>query len=171
MSFIRVFVFLKKFINIILLFSILYLTFMKRFYIREVICQAFHTNQSTHAKTICNKTISTVNLIITVLMCFLLYVIVFKTAAHLAFNTPLRNIFKLVVFFSFGFNAGFYIIMAGFSYFVYHAVMTYMYWNQYDEYMIKYHRWTQPSTAYSVLVWFVVIVVMCGYYNLVKRDF
>ena len=106
MSFIRVSVFLKKFINVILLFSILYLTFMKRFYLREVICQSFHTNQSNHAKTICNKTISTFNLIITVVMCFLLYVLVFKTAAHLVFNTPLRYMFKLIVFFSLGFNCG-----------------------------------------------------------------
>ena len=144
---------------------------MKRLYLQEVICQAFHTNTgSDEWKVKCNKTISTFNLIITVLMMLLLYMVVFKTAAHIVFNTPIRYIFKFIAFWSFGVDLGFYIIVAMFSYFVYHGVMTYMYWNQYDEHMIQHHNWKQSSTAYSVLLIYVIMILLFAYYNFIQRS-
>ena len=155
----------------IIIFSVLYLTLMKRFYLQEVICQAFHTNNSKRSKMMCNKTMSTINLLITILLCCLLYVVVFKTIAHIAFNAPLRYLFKLVEFFSFGINLGFYVIMGVVSYFVYHLIVAYMYWNQYDIYMIKNHGWNQSNTAQSVLICFCIIVATFAYYNFVQATF
>lgn len=157
---IDVLVYTKKYLSILLLFCVIYLTFMKRFYIQEVVC---HSMMSAKTRVICNKSITTFNFIITLLLCCVLYVIVANTIAHIVFNTPLRSVFKNIA----RLNVGYYAIMALVTYFAYHTCLAFMYWNEYDAYLIQHYGWKKSTTASSVLVCFTVFVFVFAYFVLI----
>lgn len=96
-------------------------------------------------------------------MCCVLYFIVVHTLAHIIFNTPIRTVLKKLE----TTNIGQYAIMAIVTYFVYHAFLAFLYWIEYDKYLIQHYGWNQSTTAYSVLVCFTVLLVVFTYFLLV----
>lgn len=152
--------FTKKYVSILLCFCIVYLLFIKRFYIQEVVC---HSMPGAKTRVTCNKLITTFNFLIAIIMCCVMYFIVAHTLAHIVFNTPLRSVFKKMG----TTNTCQYALMACVTYFVYHAVLAFLYWTKYDTYLIQHFGWQQSTTAYSVLVSFTVFVVLFTLFLLV----